>query len=620
MQEVRRPSHANGHTPTETPYIQYASPEFIEPRPGPDYKRMAPSPLPPQSTTSYVSRVRTFIRDINALPWVASGPVTVDYVPRNATDPYDRHRPIIYWESPSERQNIAVDLTAGESTPSTASLAAPYSQGHFTNEGQSWPVVIVSPPKAQEPQPSSDVSFSSNTDVPRAEGVLVPPSPPNRWSPPREGTWRDEEPTGELLPTWAIASSSRPRSPQVLGDPTFTHGGSEEDGHVLDPLTPNTQPPSFLPSPESSHVDPAPSPSLSPTSSEPFTSNHRRRRFKPGKPKPGDSPTSQPRQPPPPPLIAPQPRRNIPERRWRLSNLLPGRQSKAKPNTMGLAIIDAIENDSDSDLDVEKEKARAQAKRELEERDLQYAQAVAMGLDDGEGDGDWEQVDAPSELSTPSAIHLLQGREDAATYAHHSIPDTQPHPDRIYLSPINLASHSGLHNDARIAPGSPYLNPHHPYSGYVSAQPPPIDIYGPAVHTGHMGYVNSRSASALIPNQSGRTSRASGSRPPTREGIQPSRLFPPPGFTDMPVNQVGTYGEWSTTSGSSSGNSRARSTPPVTGGFAPMSAPNRTPVSAPLWPPPGFYPAPQAGAYYQYGQLDPAYMDPMYPYLVARFG
>ncbi|EEB92658.1 hypothetical protein MPER_08801 [Moniliophthora perniciosa FA553] len=158
---------------------------------------------------------------------------------------------------------------------------------------------------------------------------------------------------------------------------------------------------------------------------------------------------------------------------------------------MGLAIIDAIERDSDSDLDVEKQKAKEKAKQDLEDHDLQYARAVAMGLDGnlltGElfvGDWNWE------ELPPPEVLPNVQDREPSSnlpTYAQNPEPEPLLPADPNYRSPINLASSSGLHNDARLSPGSPYLNSHHPYSGYVSSQPPLMDDYGPAVHAGHAG-------------------------------------------------------------------------------------------------------------------------------------
>ncbi|ESK96449.1 hypothetical protein Moror_6957 [Moniliophthora roreri MCA 2997] len=624
-------------SPASISYIHLASPEFVEPQPGPDYRQMENLPQP-HVPVSYMSRVRTFIREFNAMPWVASGPVTVEYVPRQPARHYHSHRPLIYLESPPAQQEIpmAVDLTAGESTPSTSSLVPPHHQGMgaFTNEGQSWPVVTseLSPTYIQ--QVRSDLSFSGEGVVPRANGALIPSSPPQRWSPPREGNWVDEESMRGPQPTWATPALRQPLSRAL----EHRHPVPVADAVHSPQSTPNsTVQNNQLPYSHQSLQADTPTPYLSATPAIAPNSNGHHRRIRPREPlTPG--PSTQPPLPtsPPPltPLVAPQPRRELSEGRWRLSDVIPERKQRTKPNTMGLAIIDAIERDSDSDLDVEKQKAKEKAKQDLEDRDLQYARAVAMGLDGNlptdelfDGDWDWEQLPPPEVSPT---VPDRESSPNLATYAQEPEPEPLLQADRDYRSPINLASSSGLHNDARLSPGSPYLNPHHPYSGYVSSQPPLMDDYGPAVHAGHAGYVSSRSASVSVANHSGRASRASGSRPPSSEGgLRAGRLFSPPVFTDEDYTPMARERRSrSGTSSSRSGSIRGTPIPvlpPVTAlpnaGGTPYSRTQSRATPASIWPPSGFNRGPQAQAdvSYRWGRLNEAAPDLMYPYVAANF-
>ncbi|KAF9269543.1 hypothetical protein L218DRAFT_274457 [Marasmius fiardii PR-910] len=181
------------------------SPEFVEPEPGPDYQRMD-SPVPSNMAgKSYFSRAYNWIREFNSLPWVAAGPITVEY---DATSKLSLTRepsqqPLLTWENKHLKRALKrtpeVDLTAGESPPvsSLRHLSSTCRQGstpdncYYANEnGQIWPVVVTSP-ETTPPSFSERESPSSN-NPPHANGILLPVTPPPRHISP-DGTWRAKE-------------------------------------------------------------------------------------------------------------------------------------------------------------------------------------------------------------------------------------------------------------------------------------------------------------------------------------------------------------------------------------------------------------------------------------------
>ncbi|KAJ8082315.1 hypothetical protein PM082_008168 [Marasmius tenuissimus] len=127
--------------------------------------------------------------------------------------------------------------------------------------------------------------------------------------------------------------------------------------------------------------------------------------------------------------------------------------------------------------------------------------------------------------------------------------------------PVMLASSTGLRNDPTQSRIPPYLSSNHPYSGYVSSQPPALGMYGSALHTGHDGYVSSTIRSGATTethsrsmSRSGRTSRTGGSMATNDasaasaalgesrdggSGTGRTRLWPPP--EPQPIHNRAAY-------------------------------------------------------------------------------
>ncbi|KAF9259909.1 hypothetical protein L218DRAFT_1079664 [Marasmius fiardii PR-910] len=162
------------------PPIDIGSPEFVEPLPAEDYRKMkSPSPPPSLTFNSYLSRLRKLVKDINALPWVATDRITVDYYPGQTKrleeskrrPGHNHHRSAIslswYGEnyvSPGALDKRPLDLTAGESPevktngkdlqPGPSSSGHGYGEGYYTSEtGQVWPVISTVYPGIIEQTP-----------------------------------------------------------------------------------------------------------------------------------------------------------------------------------------------------------------------------------------------------------------------------------------------------------------------------------------------------------------------------------------------------------------------------------------------------------------------------------
>ncbi|KAG7096428.1 hypothetical protein E1B28_003865 [Marasmius oreades] len=186
--------------------IVIGSPEFVEPLPAEDYRKMkSPSPPPDDLTfASYFSRFKKLIKDVNALPWVASERITVDYYPgqskrreNSKRGGHNHHRSAIslswYGENyipPGTLDKRQVDLTAGESPEVKMNgkglQSGPGSSGHgygdqgyYTSEnGQIWPAIsAVYPSGARETPLNPDIDYLPDhlhTHTPQAQL----PSPP----------------------------------------------------------------------------------------------------------------------------------------------------------------------------------------------------------------------------------------------------------------------------------------------------------------------------------------------------------------------------------------------------------------------------------------------------------
>ncbi|KAK1233734.1 hypothetical protein PQX77_003081 [Marasmius sp. AFHP31] len=250
-----------------------------------------------------------------------------------------------------------------------------------------------------------------------------------------------------------------------------------------------------------------------------------------------------------PTLVAPNPRSYVGQTpRW-LTNLISGRRSSRHGR------LDSVDHMAENQSEASDRSRSSSALRAswvgIEHGDADGSGDYESGSDDEEteeGSDSQVDVDAPitwdiefeadgvsglstpspfiPALSSPSAGALRRPREDSffnspnatsgnpyvplATRQPYGSPSSSP-PDRVrsprrpgmYGSegvppsrfpsdvPVMLASSSGLHNDPTQSRIPPYLSSNHPYSGYVSSQPPVLGMYGSALHIGHDGYVSS---------------------------------------------------------------------------------------------------------------------------------
>ncbi|KAL0569817.1 hypothetical protein V5O48_012143 [Marasmius crinis-equi] len=181
--------------------VDVGSPEFVEPLPADDYRKMkSPSPPPPPtSLSSYVSRLKKVWQDINALPWVGSDRITVDYYPGQLKRRERPNHGIVHksrsaismsWYGENYRPPGAildmqqVDLTAGESPEvkregiplQSVSGSGEKSPVYYTTQsGQVWPAVATAYPGGEgEPMPGEVPVSSPDPDY---RPFRAPPSP-----------------------------------------------------------------------------------------------------------------------------------------------------------------------------------------------------------------------------------------------------------------------------------------------------------------------------------------------------------------------------------------------------------------------------------------------------------
>lgn len=258
------------------PASMITSPVHVEPLPTDDYRKMrTPSPTPPD--TSYFARLKTFLRDLNSLPWVSEDRVTVDYYPGQSrrrarpTSGRSQNRSAIsmswYGENhrpPTTLPNTQqIDLTAGES-PEMKRVDKPeptpdaVGQVYYTQSGQVWPAVSTVP----EPQiPVSPMYDFHDSGTPAAAPPMPIPQPAQSYSPPMfpQETYY----TSDAGQSWPVAStgydndesSPRPADPNGMAPPTFPQetyytndagqswpvvsSGYSEPPRTMDPQEPN---------------------------------------------------------------------------------------------------------------------------------------------------------------------------------------------------------------------------------------------------------------------------------------------------------------------------------------------------------------------------------------------
>ncbi|KAL0581652.1 hypothetical protein V5O48_000353 [Marasmius crinis-equi] len=582
------------------------------------------SPIP-QTTgfKSYISRARGLMRDFNSLPWIARGPLTVEYDAANARS---TPRPLAVWEKNPHMNHLVqrtqeVDLTAGESTPTSGRHTpssvhrnpAMVSPTYVNEHGQEWPATVPAyldfmSPSSEEggsatfsnedrrvasPYPRNMRATPSPPEVepvtahpPHANGVLLPATPPlPRFSP--EATWTDPALSADVPPpTWLNYQTPSP-VPTPL--PTMEQSASlSRTGNVQSDTIPLTDVPTRPPSSQVRQSTP------SVISGSPFLSPHPLSSTRPSTPssnsvnpeatRPSTGRRTLLRRPMAPPLVAPNPRSNVGQTpRW-LSNLIPGRRTPiARGQSEGSERPDSrmsqrsglhsswveirnsnagsSDSDSDSDSDSESDEEDIAGTVSQEDMDAQIARAMELEAD-GVPVSNISTLPVPPVLLSPSTVPLQRAREDAALFssnppleARHRInPPSQNSRDVLRPStpsdvPVILASSTRLHNDPTGT--SPHLSSYHPYSGYVSTQPPVSGTYGQAYHTGHDGYVPSTTTTTRIHSRSasGRTSRSGGEATnEVRDGDGTAasggggrRIWPPPD----PIHAGGYYPAYS---------------------------------------------------------------------------
>ncbi|KAG7095515.1 hypothetical protein E1B28_006253 [Marasmius oreades] len=512
------------------------SPELVEPQPGPDYQRMdspVPSSIP---IKSYVSRAFKWVREFNSLPWVAGGPITVEYGPAPAESNHVYRRPLLAWENKRLkhvlRHSPEVDLTAGESPPVSIrhpsatfrSSPAPDRPSYYTNEnGQIWPVVVASPQNLSPPALCE--RESSLEYLPHANGVLRPMTPPPLHASPG-GTWRVE---GNVPPPSWI-NYHTPSPPVTLLAPDDRDSVSIREATRKQDAT---VPPGNIDVREPSQSVPLQSPAQvrSPRVGGLVVSGNR----------PPSSPPS--RHSSPAELSTPRRRSLLRRARCplppiynsvgrtprRVSNL--GSHSP-ESQSQGRASIGESQNIEDSVHEPRRsnglrsswveivnvntrgtDSGSTALRQAAEDRDLQIARALQLE-DEGIADSDISTLPVPPVLLSRSSIPFQRTRDEnlnpssSSTSNFPLVPHTRPQPPLIQSHIVPASSH-GFHTDIQLSSTSPALL-NHPYSGYVSVQPPASEEYGQPVHAGHNGYVSSivhSNARTRTQSRSGSSSR-----------------------------------------------------------------------------------------------------------------
>ncbi|KAJ3497755.1 hypothetical protein NLJ89_g10305 [Agrocybe chaxingu] len=121
------------------------SPVSYDPELGSDYAQMEP-PTPPRSDVSlntYLTRIRQFIHDVSALPWVGKERVTVDYYPeRNRREVH----PLISWHSHNySRVNYHLSFANSRESEDASSFS---SDSALKAPNQGTPAVLDSTPSS----------------------------------------------------------------------------------------------------------------------------------------------------------------------------------------------------------------------------------------------------------------------------------------------------------------------------------------------------------------------------------------------------------------------------------------------------------------------------------------
>ena len=110
------PSNSSQTTTPDTP-----TPISIDPNPTSDYAKMGDSESPPEppSLTSYLTRLRQFVKAVNDLPWIAPR-TTVDYIPGRFSHETQRSHPrrdtLSWYAAPPDRHSLDF-LSRGPTSP-----------------------------------------------------------------------------------------------------------------------------------------------------------------------------------------------------------------------------------------------------------------------------------------------------------------------------------------------------------------------------------------------------------------------------------------------------------------------------------------------------------------------
>ncbi|KAA1467118.1 hypothetical protein DENSPDRAFT_227550 [Dentipellis sp. KUC8613] len=251
---VDHASQEHAQPPRRQPTVTLQSPVLMEPKPAPDYERMAsPIHTPSEaSIPSQVARIQRFFKDLRDLPWMSSN-IAVDFEPANTSRARRRaQHPSGPWYTPRRR---AVDLLAGgpstrhlaaasgQSLPthanpiqaSSATLAPQTSLGHGTAEG-AYPV-------PQQPAAYGQGLYSYPVPpliVSPQQVYLYPPAMQPMTSPPHAGA--------EGAPAPNASSESSGQQPQQQQQQP------QQQGYPVYMLP--APPPSFVQSPDMGRVPP----------------------------------------------------------------------------------------------------------------------------------------------------------------------------------------------------------------------------------------------------------------------------------------------------------------------------------------------------------------------------
>ena len=219
----------------------------------PGYARMD-RPTPPQSDVSfntYITRIKDFVHDIIALPWIANDRVTVDYYP-SGTQRHEKrlpHRPAIVWRSKDYNlTDYHLDSDTSESLtlrmtphvhvrpPSRTSRAEFNLESEFserTNSLVSHPPSAVQTPTRRHAQSEGVESPSRNA----SKTPLPPSSVQKRWEDPFPNT------SQTFVPYWGPTQLLDPVPPNSGQTPNLSRTYPEEshqESRNANPALPKT--------------------------------------------------------------------------------------------------------------------------------------------------------------------------------------------------------------------------------------------------------------------------------------------------------------------------------------------------------------------------------------------